>query len=98
LSHSWNNPVGAVRRWARFVGSASLTLFVAFVGVPALQRLEPIGEVHDAVQASGIDASALFYTEAEVSSEAEASIRDTMRFWTDSRTGSSHSKAKSCGR
>ena len=33
-----------------------------------------------AVRRSGIDATALFYTESDVSSEAEASIRNALRY------------------
>jgi hypothetical protein len=85
-SHWCDDPPGAARRWARFAGGACLILLVAFAGVPALQRWKPIAEIHDAVEASGIDATALFYTEAEVSSQAEGSIRNTMRFWADMRS------------
>jgi len=71
---------GAVRRWARFVAGLAAILFFAFGVVPALQLLGPVREVREAVQESGIDATALFYTESEVSSEAEASIRNALKY------------------
>jgi len=55
-------------------------LLVAFVVIPGLQRLGPIREVCDAIEKSGIDATALFYTESEVSGEAESSIRNAMKY------------------
>ena len=68
------------RRWARFLGASLVILIFAFVIIPGLQRLGPIREVRQAIQRSGIDATALFYTESDVSSDAEASIRDAMQY------------------
>ena len=67
-------------RWARFLTGALAILLVAFVVIPGLQRLGPIREVREAIQRSGIDATALFYTESEVSGEAESSIRNAIRY------------------
>lgn len=66
--------------WVRFLAGLLAILLFAFVVVPGLQRLRPIREVRDAIRNSGIDATALFYTESDVSSEAEASIRDAIRY------------------
>jgi len=55
-------------------------LLVVFVVIPGLQRLGPIREVRDAIERSGIDATALFYTESEVSGEAESSIRNAIKY------------------
>ena len=71
---------GAGHRWARFLAGVLAILLFAFVAVPGLQRLGPVGAVRDAVMESGIDATALFYTESQVSSEAETSIRNALRF------------------
>jgi hypothetical protein len=71
---------GATHRWARFLAGLLVILLFAFVVIPGLQHLEPVRQVHDAIQNRGIDATALFYTESEVSSEAEASIRNAMRY------------------
>lgn len=67
-------------RWARFLAGATVILVFAFAVIPGLQQVGLIREVHDAIQKSGIDATALFYTEAEVSSEAESSIRNALRY------------------
>ncbi len=70
----------AARRWTLFLaGLLGIWLF-AFVAVPGLQRLGPVREVREAIEKSGIDASALFYTESEVSAEAETSIRNALRY------------------
>ena len=70
----------STRRWARFLIGLLVILLFAFVAIPGLQHLEPVREVRDAIQNRGIDATALFYTESEVSSEAEASIRNAIRY------------------
>ena len=57
-----------------------MILFFAFGVIPRLQRLGPVRDVHEAIQKSGIDATALFYSESEVSSDAEASIRNALRY------------------
>jgi len=70
---------GTERRWTQFLAGVLAILLFAFGVIPGLQRLGPIREVRDAIQRSGIDATALFYTESDVSSEAEASIRNAIR-------------------
>ena len=70
----------AVRRWARFLAGLAAILLFAFGVIPCLQRLGPVREVRRAVQNAGIDATALFYTESDVSSEAETSIRGALRY------------------
>ena len=71
---------GAVWRWAQLLVGILVISAFAFGLIPALQRLEPIRGIREAVEDRGIDATALFYTEIEVSSEAEASIRDAIRY------------------
>jgi len=73
------NP-GAAGRWARFLAGAFVILLFAFGAIPGLQRLGPVREVREAIRNSGVDASALIYTESDVSFEAEASLRDALRF------------------
>ena len=73
----------AIRRWSRFVAGLLGLLLFAFGVIPALERLEPVREVRDATRRADVDASALFYTESDVSSEAEASIRNTIRYPVD---------------
>jgi hypothetical protein len=71
---------GVVQRWTRFVAGVVVLLVFAFGVIPGLQRLGPIREAHEAILRSGIDATALFYTEAEISSEAESSIRNALKY------------------
>ena len=66
---------GRGSRWARFLAGLLLILLFAFGVIPAWQRLGPVREVRDAIRSRGIDATALLYTESEVSGEAEAAIR-----------------------
>ncbi|MFV1968321.1 MAG: hypothetical protein ACC628_23090 [Pirellulaceae bacterium] len=68
------------RRWVRFLAGLTVILLFAFVAIPGLQRIGPIRDVRDAIENRGIDATALFYTETEVASEAEASIRNAIRY------------------
>ena len=70
----------AGRRWARFLAGVVVILLFAFGVIPTLQRLGPVRQVRDAIRRTGIDATALFYTESEVSSEAEAAIRNAMEY------------------
>ena len=71
---------GAFRRWSRFVVGLALILLLAFGIVPGLQRWGPVDDVRGAIRASGVDASALFYTESEMSCEAEMSIRNALKY------------------
>ena len=70
----------AAQRWGRFAGGLTALLLFAFVVIPALQLLGPVRDVREAIQRRDIDATALFYTESDVSSEAEASIGNAMRY------------------
>ncbi|MFH1923273.1 MAG: hypothetical protein ABIP48_25710 [Planctomycetota bacterium] len=89
---------GAGRRWARFLAGLSVILFFAFGAVPALQRLGPVREVRDAIRGAGIDATALVYTESDVSCEAEASIRNAITYSARRRCASSVTSRSRTGR
>jgi len=67
-------------RWTRFLAGLLVILVFAFGIVPLLQRLGPVREVREAIQKRGIDATALIYTESEVSGDAEASLRNAIRY------------------
>ena len=71
---------GTRQRWTRFLVGVLMIFLFAFGVIPRVQRLGPVRDVHEAIQKSGIDATALFYSESEVSSEAEASIRNALRY------------------
>jgi len=63
------------KAWARLaLGLACVWAFV-FVVAPGVRQIEPIKEVLDSVRENDIDATALFYTDAEESSEAEFALR-----------------------
>jgi len=84
---------GAGHRWARFFAGLLVILLFVFVVIPGLQRLGPVRKVRDAIENRGIDATALFYTESEVSSEAEASIRNAIEYSTHRADFASQSPA-----
>ena len=67
-------------RWLKFAAGLSLILLFAFGVVPAFQRLGPVADLRDAIERSGIDASALFYTENEEFYEATSSLNNAARF------------------
>jgi len=71
---------GAGRRWGRFLAGVAVILTFAFGVIPALQCLGPVREVREAIDNSGIDATALLYTESEVAGEAESSIRNAIHY------------------
>ena len=73
-------PSAARRRWTRFFAAVLAILLFAFGVIPAVQRLAPVRDLCTAIQRSGIDATALFYTESDVSFEAEASIRSALTY------------------
>ena len=64
----------------RFLVGVGMILLFAFGVIPGLQRLGPVRAVRQAARDAGIDATALFYTESDVYSEAEASIRDARTY------------------
>ena len=71
---------GFGHRWARFLAGVTVLLVFAFAVIPGLQRSGPFREVHDAIHRSGIDATVLLYSETEISSEAESSIRNAIKY------------------
>ena len=67
-------------RCVRFLLGLTAIMLFAFVVVPLIQRLGPVAEVRDAIRNREIDATALFYTESDISSEAEGAIRNAMKY------------------
>jgi hypothetical protein len=57
-----------------------LILSFAFGAIPAVQRVGPVRQIHDAIEQGAIDATALFYTDSDVASDAEASIRNALKY------------------
>ena len=51
-----------------------------FVIAPAIEKSPAVKPLADFIEESGIDASALYYTEVEEASIAELNMRHTMEF------------------
>ena len=67
-------------RWAAFLaGCLGIWLFI-FVLAPWLQKWGLVHTMHTFIQERDIDATPLFYSESEVSSEAERLLLDAARF------------------
>lgn len=83
VKSSWrgrHEPAPLWRRWAALVmGLLALLLFM-FVFVPWVQQFPMVRPLAVYIEESGIDAGALFYTEVEETGDAEAFMRDTMRY------------------
>ncbi len=69
--------------WAEFVAGALLLTGAVLVLMQGYTPPGPLGAVFRNNLRDGIDATALFYTESEVSYEAEATIRHAMRLSAD---------------
>jgi hypothetical protein len=68
------------RRWGQFLTGMAAILLFAFVVIPAIQRLGAIREVRRVIENRGVDATALIYSDSEVSCEAESCIRNAIRY------------------
>jgi hypothetical protein len=68
------------RRWTNCLLSLAAVFLFAFVGVPSMQRLEPVREVRRAIDRANIDATALFYSECASSGQAESAVRARIRY------------------
>lgn len=70
--------------WARLLAWLLLIWAFAFVFAPWLQNHSTVVKtLADYIDASGIDASAIYYTEVEEVGEADLMIRNTFRFYLD---------------
>ena len=64
----------------RFLAGVAAILLFAFGAIPAVQRLGAIRDVRRVIEDHDVDATALIYSESEVSCEAETSIRNAIRY------------------
>ena len=79
---------GLLKRWAA-LGLCLLVLWVfVFVVAPLLEQVPAVGRITSYVERSGIDASALYYTELEETAEAEMHLRDAATYAPRSRGSS----------
>ena len=69
-----------MKRWMRLAAGVATIWLLVFVLAPWLQRWGPVGRFHAHVERSGIDATALFYTEIEEFATADVVIRDIMKY------------------
>lgn len=71
---------GTARRWAGFLLGLALIWAFVFVLAPWLQKADAVRPLAEYVRETGIDASALYYTEVQETGEAEMNIRDTFKY------------------
>lgn len=72
------------RGWLKLIMWSSLVWLFVFVFAPWLQgKSASLGTMAEYVRKSGIDASAIYYTEVEEVADADLMIRDTFRFFLD---------------
>lgn len=73
-------PSGILRRWSALLLGIVLVWLFMFVIAPWIQKSPSVKPLADFIEESGIDASALFYTEVEEASEAELYMRSTLKY------------------
>jgi hypothetical protein len=75
-----HRPSTLIQKWTAFFFCLFLVWLFMFVIAPAIQNTSAVKPLADFIEESGIDASALFYTEVEEASEAELNMRNTMKY------------------
>ena len=73
-------PYEKAKRWARFFLALMLVWIFMFVVAPLLEKTPAVKPLVDFIEETGIDATALFYTEVEESGDAETHMRNTMDY------------------
>jgi hypothetical protein len=71
---------GRVKKWGLLLAGFGGIVFFIFVVAPFGQRFGPVKEIHTFVEKRGIDATPLFYTEAEEFDRVDRHMRDAARF------------------
>lgn len=69
-----------LRKWAALAAGLAVIWAFIFVIAPALQKNEMVRPLAEYVRESGIDASALYYTEVQETGEAEVYLRDAFKY------------------
>jgi len=64
-----------LKAWTSFVIGLAILGIIAFVGIPSLNSLDYVSQIMASNRDNDIDASSLFYSETEQSSEAENYFR-----------------------
>ena len=74
--------VGGLKRWLALLLSVAALLGFVFGLAPWFrERVDSVNQLAGYIDASGIDAGAVYYTEVEEVSDADLMIRDTFRFY-----------------
>ena len=84
------NPSGLIRKWAALFLCFFLVWVFMFVIAPWIEKMPAVRPLAEFIEESGIDASALFYTDVEEASEAELNMYNTMKYF----PGATSSKRK----
>ena len=69
-----------VKRWAALVCCFSLVWFFIMVLAPMFQKIPMVNTLTSYIEETGINASALYYTEVEEAAMAELGARGTIEF------------------
>jgi len=73
-------PYEKAKRWAHFFLAMMLVWIFMFVVAPLLEKIPAVKPMVDFIEETGIDATALFYTEVEEFGDAETHMRNTMDY------------------
>jgi len=73
-------PSSLLSKWLRLILAALLTWALIFVIAPWIQKSPSVKPLAEFIEESGIDASALYYTEVEEASEAELNMKNTIKY------------------
>ena len=71
-------PVSLLIRWAKLLCGLLLIWIFVFLAAPALQQLAPVRRLHEHTRRNDIDATALFYTDADEFADAETYVVDSL--------------------
>ncbi len=71
-------PSNRIRKWITLFFCMLLIWTFVFIVAPWIEKLPFVKPLADFIEESGIDASALYYTEIEETSDAELMMRSTM--------------------
>ena len=74
------NGTPSLRDWTKFTAGLLLLMLFAFGVIPWLQSFGKIGEMKDFILENEIDATGLVYTDVEAFSDADISMRNSMKY------------------
>ena len=84
LSGGQQCPSGNFRGWGKlFIWLGLLWAFIFVLAPLLLNNIPALKQLANYIEASGIDAGAIYYTEVEEVGDADLGIRNTFRFYLD---------------